>query len=57
MPPTKEQEALAAALRGDDNELERLVKELYRTERNNLRLGCEMVVNVCNMVQRGSNRL
>lgn len=56
-PQFAETQALVAALEGDEEELERLVKDMYRGERRKLADACEMVSNTVAMVNRGSNRL
>jgi hypothetical protein len=56
-PQFVETQALHAALNADDEELERLVKEMNRVERVGLLNALLMVENTVRMVQRGSNRL
>jgi hypothetical protein len=56
-PQFVETQALIAALNGDDEELERLVREMNRTERGELLDACHMVENTVDMIQRGSNRI
>lgn len=56
-PQYMETQAVVAAMQGDDEELERLLREMMRNERRNLRDACLMVSAACEMMNRGSNRL
>lgn len=52
-----EAQAVLAAGQGDDEELESLVRDMMRNERRDLAAACRMVIETCEMVNRGSNRL